>query len=218
MADLEEQLSDEEKVRAVRAAEPVGPGARRARPVIPESGRRGRVWLRPRCPPSPSLRPSLPLSVTRGLGAGLCRPVRPAPYRACALSMGAGTRGRGGGAGPLSLGRGRVVGGGLPWVWVPACGRPKGSAPPAARPECGRGRFRGDSFRKQTSTCCPDPPSPSGTRPSQVLEAFPLSHGSLSRLPPPVFFFFRSFFVFSCRLCSSRVQRELPTRNRTLPR
>lgn len=57
MADLEEQLSDEEKVRAARAAEPVGPGASRARPVSPESGLRGRAWLCPRCPPSRSLRP-----------------------------------------------------------------------------------------------------------------------------------------------------------------
>lgn len=102
MADLEEQLSDEEKVRTVRAAEPVGPRA--SRPACQPGVRPPReALLCPRCPPSPSLRPSAwPCQSPAASGAGLCRPVRQAPFRACALKMGAGAHG--GGARTLSLG------------------------------------------------------------------------------------------------------------------
>lgn len=53
MADLEEQLSDEEKVRAAEAAEPVGPGASKAPAYHPG------VWLQGKgiglCPQLPFL-------------------------------------------------------------------------------------------------------------------------------------------------------------------
>lgn len=74
MADLEEQLSDEEKVRAVGVAEPVGPGASRAPAYQPavQPPRKG-IGL---CPPLPfPLYAQVPAPVSDPrprAGAGLC--------------------------------------------------------------------------------------------------------------------------------------------------
>lgn len=96
MADLEEQLSDEEKVRAAEAAEPVGRGASRAPWSQP------RVW-QPRkgigrCPrllflPILAAPKCLLLSVTRGPARGQVSagPARSAPCRVCAPKIGSGS-------------------------------------------------------------------------------------------------------------------------------
>lgn len=78
MADLEEQLSDEEKVRAAEAAESVVGEPVEPRRISPEYGRRGRALVCALgCPSSSSPRCALvpaPVSHPRPrAGAGLCQ-------------------------------------------------------------------------------------------------------------------------------------------------
>lgn len=125
MADLEEQLSDEEKVRAAGAAEPVGPGASGALEYKPGGWPPAKgIGLCPRLPLPPSPRCAqvpAPVSHPRpARGQVSAWPARSTPCRVCALKIGSGSRAaapgatggqaggvaRGSGAGTLALGLG----------------------------------------------------------------------------------------------------------------
>lgn len=134
MADLDEQLSDEEKVRVAEAAESVVEEPVEPRRISPASGRPERALVCALgCPSSSSRRCALmpaPVSHPRPrAGAGLCQAcsLRSAPCRVCALKIGSGSRaaapgaaGGGGGRGgrwPLGTLSFRLGRGALRRVW-----------------------------------------------------------------------------------------------------
>lgn len=168
MADVEEQLSDEEKVRAAGAAEPVGPGASRALASEPGGWRPAKGTGRcPRLPLPPSARCArvpAPVSHPRpARGHVSARPARPAPCRVCALEIGSGSGARRAGArgaarGDLRPGsgpRGPAPGwGAAKGVCGPACERPRALPSPTAmlRSVAGVKGERKKPFRKQILT------------------------------------------------------------------